>query len=142
MSRLKCTNKLANIQQIIEGLAKQANKRCQFSQRDTALNEVRFVQVLVLGWLGEAQASLNELAQLAGELGCHVTAAAIHDRCPSDGIKRMARTLVDQLIEIMPELKDVSPWHTFGQRRSLDDYGRVVERRLSDDLLEVGFDED
>ena len=64
------------------------------------------------------------------------TAAAIHERSPSDGIKRMARTLVDQLVEIMPELKDVSPWHAFGQRRSLDDYGRVVERRLSEELLD------
>ena len=54
----------------------------------------------------------------------------------------MAETLVEQLVEIMPELKNVSPWHTYGQRRSLEEYGRVVERRLSDDAFEAGFDED
>ena len=33
------------------------------------------------------------------------------------------------------ELVDVSPWHTVGQRRTLEDYGRVVERQLPDDVL-------
>ena len=64
------------------------------------------------------------------------TAAAIHERSTNVGIQRMAQMLVDQLIEVMPELKDVSPWHTFGQRRSLDEYGKVVERRLSEDFLD------
>jgi hypothetical protein len=64
------------------------------------------------------------------------TAAAIHERSASVGIRRMTQMLVDQLIEIMPELKDVSPWHTFGQRRSLDEYGKVMERRLSEDYLD------
>lgn len=63
------------------------------------------------------------------------TAAAIQERAEATGIQRMAEMLVDQLVEIMPELSDVSPWHDFGQRRSLDEYGRVVDRRLSDDLL-------
>ena len=48
----------------------------------------------------------------------------------------MAQMLVEQLVEIMPELEEVSPWHDFGQRRSLEEYGRVVERRLSEDMLD------
>ena len=70
------------------------------------------------------------------------TAAAICEHSNSEGIRRMAETLVNQLVEVMPELKDVSPWHTFGQRRSLDEYGRVVERRISEDLLDSRGDED
>jgi hypothetical protein len=70
------------------------------------------------------------------------TAAAIHERTQEQGIKRMAQMLVEQLVEIMPELKDVSPWHTYGQRRSLDEPGRVVERRLSEDVFAAGFDDD
>jgi hypothetical protein len=54
----------------------------------------------------------------------------------------MAETLVSQLVEIMPELKDVSPWHTYGQRRSLDEVGRVMERRCSDAVLDHGFDDE
>jgi len=63
------------------------------------------------------------------------TAAAIQERSSDVAIQRMSQMLVEQLVEIMPELKDVSPWHTFGQRRSLDEYGRVAERRLSEDFL-------
>jgi hypothetical protein len=32
----------------------------------------------------------------------------------------------------MPELKDVSPWHSVGQRRSLDELGRIAEQPFSD----------
>ena len=69
------------------------------------------------------------------------TAAAIHERAPI-AIQRMSQMLVDQLVEVMPELKDVSPWHQFGQRRGLDDFGRVFERRLSEDAMYDNIDED
>jgi transcriptional regulator with XRE-family HTH domain len=70
------------------------------------------------------------------------TAAAIHEQSPSLGLKRMAETMVQQLVEIMPELRDVSPWHTYGQRRSLEEYGRIMERRCSDELLDGSGDDD
>jgi transcriptional regulator with XRE-family HTH domain len=63
------------------------------------------------------------------------TVAAIRDRAESKPIKRMAEMLCDQLIEIMPELKDVTPWHSVGQRRTSEEYGRIVERRLPDDFF-------
>jgi transcriptional regulator with XRE-family HTH domain len=66
------------------------------------------------------------------------TAAAIRDRCGSERIRRMAETLVDQLTEMMPELAEVGPWHNFGQRRSLSEYGRVAERPISDDFMSHG----
>lgn len=69
------------------------------------------------------------------------TAAAIHERAPSPAIKRMAQMLVEQLCEVMPELKEVSAWHQFGQRRSLDECGRIMERTISDDLMDCGSDE-
>ena len=64
------------------------------------------------------------------------TAAAIQETTePSSGPARLATMLVQQLVEIMPELENVSAWHSVGQRRSLDEYGIIVERRISDDLL-------
>ena len=63
------------------------------------------------------------------------TAAAIRDRAESVGIKRMAQMLCEQLVEMMPELTDVSPWHDYGQRRSLEEFGRIVDRTVSDDLV-------
>ncbi len=63
------------------------------------------------------------------------TAAAIMEKAHSNSLKRLVTMMVEQLLEIMPELRDVSAWHTVGQRRTLDDYGRAVERQLPDDLL-------
>lgn len=64
------------------------------------------------------------------------TAAAIRENADEDsGISRLATMLVEQLVEVMPELSEVSAWHSVGQRRSLDEYGRIVERRINDDIL-------
>ena len=62
------------------------------------------------------------------------TVAAIREKSQNTAIQRLAQTLVNQLVEIMPELKGINPWHSVGQRRSLDEYGRVVERTYSDDI--------
>jgi len=47
----------------------------------------------------------------------------------------MSQRIVDQLIDLMPELEGVSPWHEVGQRRTKEDYGRIVERLLPEDAL-------
>lgn len=69
------------------------------------------------------------------------TAAAIQEKAESESVKRLARMMIDQLIEVMPELKEVGPWHSVGQRRSLDEVGQVVERRIRDDFFTSFRDE-
>lgn len=59
------------------------------------------------------------------------TAAAIREKADHGSVRRMADTLIEQLIEIMPELRGVSAWHAVGQRRTLDELGRAVERGMS-----------
>ena len=44
--------------------------------------------------------------------------------------QRMAQTLFDQLVGIMPELKEVSAWPYVGQSREFKDYGQAVYRRF------------
>jgi transcriptional regulator with XRE-family HTH domain len=63
------------------------------------------------------------------------TAQSILENSRAPGIRRMAQVMVDQLVEMMPELEDVGGWHTVGQRRRLDEYGRVVERCISEETL-------
>ena len=63
------------------------------------------------------------------------TAAALKENCEEEGPKRLATMLVQQLVDMMPELEEVSSWHSVGQRRSLDEYGRIVERRINDDFF-------
>jgi hypothetical protein len=61
--------------------------------------------------------------------------AAIAEKAQTPSMQRMLQMLCSQLLEIMPELTDVAPWHTVGQRRTLEEYGRVVERQLPDDIF-------
>jgi hypothetical protein len=63
------------------------------------------------------------------------TVKALVESNASASVTRLAQTLVQQLVEIMPELAEVGPWHSVGQRRSLDEYGRAAERLLSEDSL-------
>jgi transcriptional regulator with XRE-family HTH domain len=63
------------------------------------------------------------------------TALSILERTNQVPIRRMAETLIEQLVELMPELRGVSAWHAVGQRRRLDEYGRAAERRLTTDVF-------
>ena len=62
------------------------------------------------------------------------TAAAILEDSKSTSVRLLAERMIVQLVEIMPELKDVGAWHTVGQRRSLDEFGRTFENRISEDM--------
>jgi transcriptional regulator with XRE-family HTH domain len=63
------------------------------------------------------------------------TARALMETAESPSTSRMAENLIEQLTELMPELKEVSPWHSVGQRRGADEMGRIAERTISDDYL-------
>ena len=63
------------------------------------------------------------------------TVLSILERTNQLPIKRMAQTLVEQLEDLMPELKGISAWHAVGQRRRLNELGRAAERRLSADVF-------
>lgn len=63
------------------------------------------------------------------------TAAAIRERSHDTTTARMVSMLVDQILELMPELADVTPWHTVGQRRTLDDIGRTGQRMVPEDVF-------
>lgn len=76
--------------------------------------------------------SVMERAQLVRLMK---SAAAIKEVVESEGANRLATMLIQQLIDIMPELEHVSAWHSVGQRRSLEEYGRIVERSINDDMF-------
>jgi hypothetical protein len=77
----------------------------------------------------------NPVMERAQLLRLMKTAMSILENSRSPGVRRMAQVLVEQLIDMMPELETVTGWHTVGQRRRLDEYGRVVERCIPEDAL-------
>ena len=58
------------------------------------------------------------------------TVRSILEAAHEKPILRMTQTLFDQLVEIMPELKDVSAWPSVGQSREFKDYGQAIYRRF------------
>lgn len=63
------------------------------------------------------------------------TAMAIHETTDQAPIRRLSRTLIDQLVELMPELAGVSSWHTVGQRRTLNEFGQALERCMPERMF-------
>ena len=63
------------------------------------------------------------------------TAVTILERTRQTPIRRMAQTLVEQLVELMPELEGIGPWPAVGKSRLPSDYGQVVHRRLPDEIF-------
>jgi len=63
------------------------------------------------------------------------TAAAIRDRAQDPGVLRMVAMLVEQILEIMPELADVTPWHSVGQRRTREELGRTARMVVSEEMF-------
>jgi transcriptional regulator with XRE-family HTH domain len=63
------------------------------------------------------------------------TVLAISEQARQESIRRMAQTLAAQLVEIMPELAGVGPWHTVGKRRRLNELGIAAQRRFADEVF-------
>ena len=63
------------------------------------------------------------------------TVLAIRQQARQESIRRMAETMAGQLVEIMPELAKIGPWHSVGKRRRLDELGIAAQRRLADEVF-------
>jgi transcriptional regulator with XRE-family HTH domain len=86
--------------------------------------------------LNDPQDTLSSRVQIRARLlRVMKTAIAIRRQARSEAERRLARLLVDQLVEIMPELKEVSGWPAVGHRRTADDMGRIAENPISDDWM-------
>jgi transcriptional regulator with XRE-family HTH domain len=59
------------------------------------------------------------------------TAAAIKEAEEGSSVQTLADALIEGLIGIMPELKHISAWHSVGQRRTLDEMGRIMTQMFS-----------
>jgi transcriptional regulator with XRE-family HTH domain len=96
--------------------------------------EVLEVPVAELLVEGEGQLS-GPVLQRSRMVKLMKTAAAIRERTQDTTTARMVSMLIEQILELMPELADVTPWHTVGQRRTLDDVGRTARNPVADDVF-------
>lgn len=69
------------------------------------------------------------------------TARTLLLRAKESSTKILAQTLCDQLVEIMPELREIGPWPSVGQSREAKDLGQAAYRRF-DANVSRSFDQD
>ncbi len=86
---------------------------------------------LLVDDMGPLSPAVKQRAQLVRVMK---TAVAMLEQSDSPKTKRMAQTLIDQLLDIMPELKEVGAWHTVGQRRTIHEIGRIGSQTVPDDF--------
>jgi len=99
----------------------------------------QILEVPLADLLVDSHGPLSEpVGKRASMLRVMKTAKAILEATECKSTKRLASMLVEQLIQIMPELADVSAWHTVGQRRTQDEVGRIVERSIPDSFFNDG----
>lgn len=63
------------------------------------------------------------------------TAAAIRERTRGTSIERLVTRLMEQLVELMPEVEGVTSWPDSGQSRRRDDFGRTACNPVSEELF-------
>jgi len=72
----------------------------------------------------------------AGLLRIMKTVRSIQANARQTSIRRLADMLSNQLIELMPELKDTAAWPSVGHQRRRHDFGQAFYRRISLGLLD------
>ena len=63
------------------------------------------------------------------------TALAILEQADNENTRGMAQSLVDQLVEVMPELQGIGAWHAVGTRRRLNELGVAAMRTISEEAF-------
>lgn len=79
------------------------------------------------------------VSQRARMLRVMKTAKALAESANEAPVQRLATMLISQLVELMPELQEVSAWHSVGQRRTQDEMGRIAERTIPDSYFGDNF---
>jgi hypothetical protein len=99
---------------------------------DLSLSQIyewqRLLEVPVADLLVEPHAPLSApVLRRAQMLRLMKTVQAILEKSNQLPVRRLAQTMINQLVEIMPELEGVSPWHSFDPRNQ-DPNGRQLEQ--------------
>lgn len=122
------------------GISMQEVRAQEQSTSDLRLSQLhqwqQLLEVPLADLLLESDAPLSTpVSQRARLLRVMKTAKALEETAQDPPVQRLAAMLVTQLVELMPELKDVSAWHSVGQRRTQDEMGRIVERTIPDSFF-------
>ena len=89
------------------------------------------LEVPLIDLLEDSQSLSRPVAERAKMIKVMKTAVALRETPTNVRIERMVQTLCTQLIEIMPELAEVSGWPQFGSRRGKAALGKALSQPIS-----------
>lgn len=105
-------------------------KRIEDSSTDLTLSELHAVQsaldVPLEDLLVDRESLSRPVDERAKLIKVMKTAVAMRELKGSPRIERMSRMLCEQLVDVMPELHDVSGWPQFGARRGQNALGKAL----------------
>ena len=94
------------------------------------------LDVPIADLLEEPQNSLSSpIRERAKLVRIMKTAKAISERTQEPNVGILAEVLIDQLVDLMPELADINAWNNVGQRRSSNELGQIAQRHISCDAI-------
>lgn len=98
---LTVTKVSETMQTILTSVANQAGRATGFIQREVKLNGASFCQSLVLGWLANPQATLEELSQTAALVGVEISPQGLNQRFTQSGAACLYQVLQASLKEVL-----------------------------------------
>jgi transcriptional regulator with XRE-family HTH domain len=125
------------------GLSMQEVRAQEHPTSDLRLSQVhqwqQALEVPLADLLLDSEGPLSTpVSQRARMLRVMKTAKALAESATEAPVQRLATMLISQLVELMPELQEVSAWHSVGQRRTQDEMGRIAERTIPDSFFGDG----
>lgn len=122
------------------GISMQEVRMQEEPQHDLRLSQLQYwqevLEVPLADLLLDDSAPLSApVHQRARMLRVMKTVKALAESAQDPSVQRLTTMLISQLVEVMPELKEVSAWHSVGQRRTQDEMGRIVERTIPDSFF-------
>lgn len=103
MSDRKYDREKEILQTVLEHASREAGGKTGFVQRESKVTATRFVQIMVLACLEQADVSLRDMVTVGVDLGVDVTAAGLHQRMNKPAIKLLQATLRSALTQCQRE---------------------------------------
>lgn len=116
------------------GLDVKTCRKLEDPERDLTLSELQSIQealdVPLQDLLVDRQSLSRPVQERAKMIRIMKTAVALKDLKMNARAERMTEMLCEQLVDIMPELAEVSGWPQFGARRGKSALGRVLAQQI------------
>ncbi len=117
------------------GIDLKAYQALEAPQADLLMSQLSALQsaldVPLIDLLEDSQSLSRPVAERAKMVKVMKTAVAMREMPCNARIGRMVHTLCEQLIEVMPELAEVSGWPQFGSRRGQSALGKALSQPIS-----------